>query len=188
MKFLLSLPEGDIEYSVTKHPRARHMKIAIHADQRVSVTIPGRVAYHHARTFVEEKSGWIFERLTLLRSSSSVLPHKDYRALYLKHKEEARTLVEKKLIEHNLHYHFRWQKVVIRNQRTRWGSCSKKGILNFNFKIIFLPEALADYIIVHELCHLGELNHSERFWNLVANTIPNHKELRRELRKTGHYF
>jgi predicted metal-dependent hydrolase len=67
-------------------------------------------------------------------------------------------------------------------QRSRWGSCSRKGNLNFNYKLIQLPQELADYIVVHELCHLKQFNHSHAFWNLIAETIPNHIELRKILK------
>ncbi|NBS67881.1 M48 family peptidase [bacterium] len=66
--------------------------------------------------------------------------------------------------------------------RTRWGSCSKRGNLNFNYRILFLPPHLADYLIVHELCHLKEFNHSPRFWALVAQGCPNYHACKKELR------
>ena len=103
------------------------------------------------------------------------------RAAYKKHKEAARALVHRKLTEHNTHYALAFGKVTIRNQRTRWGSCSKNGNLNFHYRIMELPEHLADYIIVHELCHLAEFNHSKRFWELVAQKIPDHKARRKAL-------
>ena len=72
--------------------------------------------------------------------------------------------------------------VRIKNQTTRWGSCSKKGNLNFNYRLVHLSPELADYLIVHELCHIGEFNHSKAFWSLVARTIPNYVALRQQLR------
>lgn len=104
------------------------------------------------------------------------------RAAYKKHKEIARELVHRKLSEHNVHYALSFGKIAIRNQRTRWGSCSKKGNLNFHYRIIELPEHLTDYIIVHELCHLAEFNHSKKFWTLVAKTIPDWKVRRTALK------
>ena len=105
---------------------------------------------------------------------------RDYRA----HKEGARAVIREKIKRYNEIYQYRLGRVSIRNQKTRWGSCSKSGNLNFNYKILFLEEQLADYIVVHELCHLQELNHSKKFWNLVAQMFPNHRRLRRELRRT----
>jgi predicted metal-dependent hydrolase len=95
----------------------------------------------------------------------------------------ARRTVETQLAKLNSHYTFRFVRVSIRSQRTRWGSASSRGTLSFNYRIIYLPPELQDLIIVHELCHLKEMNHSPAFWALVAQTIPNWKKLRRELRR-----
>lgn len=100
---------------------------------------------------------------------------------YAAQKEEARMLVHRKLIEWNLHYNLTYNRVAIRDQRSRWGSCSKKGNLNFNYRILGLPEPLQDYIIVHELCHLLMFDHSKEFWALVAQTVPDHVVRRRAL-------
>ena len=104
---------------------------------------------------------------------------------YLKYKEQALILVRNRIEYFNKFYNYKWNNIVIRNQKTRWGSCSKKGNLNFNYKIALLKEEEYDYIIVHELCHLGEFNHSRNFWNLVAITIPNYREIRSNLKNNG---
>lgn len=102
---------------------------------------------------------------------------------YLKYKEVARELVARRLEYFNQHYKYKIGRVAIRNQRSRWGSCSSKGNLNFSYKIVFLPQELQDYIVVHELCHLGQFNHSQKFWDLVGETIPDYKKLLLKLRK-----
>ncbi len=104
-------------------------------------------------------------------------------AEYEKHREIASAIAHERLAHFNEFYNFKYARVAIRNQRTRWGSCSHKGNLNFHYKIALLPEHLRDYVIVHELCHLGQMNHSQKFWALVAQTIQNHAECRRDLRK-----
>jgi predicted metal-dependent hydrolase len=102
---------------------------------------------------------------------------------YLTHKNYALSVISQKVADLNLHYSFVITKVSVRNQKTRWGSCSIKGNLSFNYKIAFLPEHIRDYIIVHELCHLKEFNHSRRFWELVVQSIPDYREIRRILKK-----
>ncbi len=102
---------------------------------------------------------------------------------YEKYKEVARTLAENRISHYNKLYNFKINRLAIKNSKTRWGSCSKKGNLNFNYKIALLSPELADYIIVHELCHLGEFNHSAKFWALVALAVPNYKELRKKVKK-----
>lgn len=101
---------------------------------------------------------------------------------YLLNKEKARILVLQRLAFYNKYYNFYYNRVSIRDQKTRWGSCSKKSNLNFNYRLVHLPLHLCDYVVVHELCHLQELNHAKAFWDLVAETLPNHKELRKELK------
>ncbi len=107
---------------------------------------------------------------------------------YKREKENARALVHQKIHELNKYYGFSVGRVSIRDTKSRWGSCSKSGNLNFNYKVLFLPPHIADYIIVHELCHLKEFNHSVNFWNLVARVVPDHKNIRAELRRTAHLY
>ena len=97
--------------------------------------------------------------------------------------ERARALAHARLEHFNRFYGFTYERVFIRSQKTRWGACSAKGNLGFNFRIAYLPAYLADYVIVHELCHLEQFNHSPAFWELVARTIPDHKARRTELRR-----
>lgn len=104
---------------------------------------------------------------------------------YIKYKKQAVVLVRERLEYFNTFYNFKYGRVAIRNQKTRWGSCSKKGNLNFNYKIVLLTPKQADYIIVHELCHLKEFNHSQRFWDLVAKAVPDYKEVRHSLRNNA---
>ncbi len=104
---------------------------------------------------------------------------------YLAKKRAARVLVLDLLEKVNKIYNFEYGQVAIRNQKTRWGSCSSQGNLNFNYKIVDLPLRLAEYIVVHELCHLKEMNHAASFWNLVAIAMPDYKEARKELKNSG---
>ena len=104
------------------------------------------------------------------------------RVHYAKHKERARVLVHARLGFFNTFYRLRFRKVFIKNSKSRWGSCSERGNLNFNYKILFLPHEVQDYLIVHELCHLAHFNHSPQFWAEVARSTPNHRALRRQLR------
>ena len=100
---------------------------------------------------------------------------------YRKNKEQARELIKSRLDFYNKFYNFEYKSFRVKNLKSRWGSCSSKKNLNFNYKLIFLPLDLVDYIIVHELCHLKQFNHSNEFWKLVAESIPNYKDLRKRL-------
>lgn len=121
-------------------------------------------------------------RVRVVRRRIRIKNKKGSKSEYLKYKNQALELVRNKLEHFNKFYNFKYNKVTVRNQSTRWGSCSKSGNLNFNYKLALLPENLVDYVVVHELCHLGEFNHSKNFWDLVARTVPDFKERRQELR------
>ena len=97
-------------------------------------------------------------------------------------REYVKNFVENRISYFNKFYNFEINRIAIKNQKSRWGSCSKRKNLNFNYKIIYLKPALADYLIAHELCHLGQFNHSRKFWDLVEKTIPDYKKINRELK------
>ena len=101
---------------------------------------------------------------------------------YLLWKEKARAYIRQRVDYFNQTYQFPFNRLAIRNQRSLWGSCSAKRNLNFNYRLVFLPQPLSDYIIVHELCHLQDLNHSPQFWSLVSQTIPDYRQLKKQLR------
>lgn len=108
---------------------------------------------------------------------------------YVERKEEARKLVNEKLgywktkYLENFGLDLSYNKVAIKNTTTRFGSCSSKKNLNFSYKILDLTEEEQNYLVVHELCHLAEMNHGENFWHLVSLTIPNYKQIRDKMRK-----
>ena len=76
-------------------------------------------------------------------------------------------------------------KITVRNQKTRWGSCSSKGNLNFNCLLMLAPPEVLDYVVVHELCHRKQMNHSKAFWLEVEKVLPNYKEVRKWLKEEG---
>lgn len=116
------------------------------------------------------------------RKKLSKKKKEESRTEYLKHKELARAVVTGSLLRCNVNYNYIYNIVAIRDQKTRWGSCSSKGNLNFNYRLAMLPQHLVDYVVTHELCHLKEMNHSVNFWDLVALTIPDYANHRAELK------
>ncbi len=176
------------EYTLRKSKRARRVRLAVRCDGSVVVTAPMGVNPSAVEKFVFSKRRWISDKLDLFKSMDSGAVRKFSRGDYLKHKEKALEIIKERIAFYGEIYRCSFNRICVKNQRTRWGSCSKKGNLNFNYKIIFLPEILRDYIIVHEMCHLNELNHSPKFWALVGRVFPNYLELRRDLRKQGILF
>jgi len=94
----------------------------------------------------------------------------------------AKNYIPSRTVEFANKYKFRFNRIRVKKLRSRWGSCSSRGNLSFNYKLMQFPDEVIDYVIIHELCHTKEMNHSQRFWQLVAEIIPNYKELKTILR------
>lgn len=174
------------EYAIKKSTRAKHLRITITRTGEVIVTVPYRLSVIRAEKFILEKKVWIEEKVSLMKkraeqNPSTVSPKGTAKELR-EYKEKALELVLNRLQHFNAYYGLTWNNVTIKNTSSRWGSCSKRANLNFNYKIVMLPQALADYLVVHELCHIQEFNHSKKFWDLVGNTIPDYTILRKELK------
>lgn len=101
------------------------------------------------------------------------------------YKDQTAKIISERITVLNCRLNLTYNKVIIRNQRSRWGSCSRKGNLNFNLLLAALPPELIDYIIIHELLHLKEMNHSKKFWQLVETVDPHYKNHRKLLHKYG---
>lgn len=172
-------------YTLRRSHRARHMRVTIYYNGNVIVTAPRRIHQSFVEQFLTSKSSWILKKLAYVRSHGSVPIRRVSKQDYARYKMSARFLAEHRLYHFNTAYGLSYGHIFIRNQATRWGSCSGGGNLNFNYRIALLPPHLSDYIIVHELCHIAELNHSRKFWDLVGKTIPHYAEARRELRRYG---
>ncbi len=165
-------------YTFRRNRRSKHLRLTIKLNGEVTVTAPLKASESLIQRFIADRATWIQTRLDHIKS----LPKLE-EGTYKTHKDIALRIAIERTKHFNKYYNFTYKNITIKNQKTRWGSCSKTGNLNFNYKIALLPGHLADYIVVHELCHLGEFNHSYKFWNLVGEVLPNYQELRAELKK-----
>lgn len=168
-------------YKIKKSKRAKRIRISISHSEGIVITIPYGFSEKIANRFIEEKKDWIKSKIKLFNNLNKI-EIKHSRKDYLEKKEKARKLVLKRISILNFNDNFVFNRISIKNQNTRWGSCSGKKNLNFNYRMIYLPERLFDYIIIHELCHLKELNHSKSFWNLVFKYCPEYIKEKKELK------
>lgn len=175
-----------VVYTLRKSKRARRMRLTISCDGNLVVTLPNSLFFGEssAERAIREKAKWVLDKLNYFKQHQNKYFFRGSKKELLKYKNVARDLAFRKIEYFNNFYGYSFKRVSIRNQKTRWGSCSRRGNLNFNYKIALLPERITDYIIVHELCHLGEFNHSKKFWSLVAKTVPDYKDIIREMRGT----
>lgn len=184
MYHTITLNGTTIQYETRRYKRSKHIRLSVDSNKKIlRVSAPVRIAHRHIESAIHEHKYWVLEQLqqssTKTHSFTDRMTSEDYE----RYKKQALTLVKERVEHFNAYYGFNYKRISIRNQKTRWGSCSTSGTLSFNYKILFLPPQQRDYIIVHELCHLKELNHSPAFWVLVAETIPDYKTIRRELKK-----
>lgn len=171
-----------ISFTHRRFRRAKNIRIHVSCDA-VVVTTPLRAHAPMVRAFLREKTAWILRAQKQLESARALLPWQGTRQEYEARKEEARDKIMRQVVACNAAYGFRYKRIGIRNQKTRWGSCSAAGSLHFNYKLIFLPADLIDYVVVHELCHLVELNHGRAFWVLVERAVPDYRLRRKRLRR-----
>lgn len=183
MQKQIELNKKKIDYTLKISKQARRLRLAIYCDGSFVVTAPRNLSENIIESFINKKSQWIINKLEYFKNFSGQIFTKGSKKNYYDCKGQALSLAKKRIEHFNRFYGFEFKRISIRNQKTRWGSCSAKGNLNFNYKIALLPERLTDYIIVHELCHLKELNHSRKFWDLLAMAIPDYLNNRKELKK-----
>ena len=185
----IKLHNKNIDYILKTSKRARQARLAIYCDGSLVATKPWWMSEKTVEEFIIKKANWISSKLEhfkqFKKNNSLERNLKNEQEKYLKYKSKALKFANERVNYYSKIYKVKFNRITIKNQKTKWGSCSKKRNLNFNYKILLLPQHIADYIVVHELCHLKEFNHSKRFWNLVAEIIPDYLEIRKEIRKKG---
>ncbi len=170
-----------ILYEIRRSERAKNARLTVHGNGQVIITLPKSMQDRQAEKIVREKSGWILKSINNFARRKK-LPISDDKRDYKLKKGIAFDIIKERVVHFSNKYGFEFNKITVRNQKSRWGSCSAQGNLSFNYKLIYLSEKQRDYIIIHELCHLQELNHSKKFWQLVENIIPDYANIVKELK------
>lgn len=165
--------------------------IEITRDLRVLVRAPFRMSDSDVRRFIEDKSSWLDKHMKLAQKKIEMIEqqNKTVEKLTMEEIRQLADLALKEIPEKVEHYAsivgVGFGKITIRNQVSRWGSCSSKGNLNFNCLLMLTPPDVIDYVVVHELCHLKEMNHSAKFWGEVGQVLPNYKVPKEWLKTSG---
>ncbi len=161
----------------------RSLRLSVKADGRIVLSVGRVYPLFLIKNFLQTKQAWLEDSLVKIKTRNSLFSLKHTALEITKYKKQTKVLVEERLKYFNQFYNFQYNRIAVRNQSSRWGSCSSKKNLNFNYRLCLLPQDLADMVIVHELCHLQEMNHSKAFWVQVAKTIPSYKILEKKLKK-----
>lgn len=178
------------DYEITLiRSRRKSLAIEITPELQVVVRAPARMLVREINAFVQEKDDWI--RAHLQRMEEKKRLREQHREPAFSEEElqelatQAMTLIPQKVRYYAQIIGVTYGRITIRNQRTRWGSCSGKGNLNFNCLLLLMPEEVLDYVVVHELCHRKEMNHSARFWEEVEKILPDYRQRRKWLKDNG---
>lgn len=158
------------------------MGLQVKADGTVCARVPMQVMDYAVQEFIEGHADWIFKKRKLVLS-------KDNRPdiVYLPEvteesdRERIQTFIEEKVSHYASVMGVSYGRITMRNQKTRWGSCSSEGNLNFNCRLLFVPDRIVDYVVIHELAHRRFMNHSKAFWKEVEKYMPDYKEQKKLL-------
>lgn len=183
------------EIRVTEHftytliqSERRTLSLRVEEDGSLTVRAPyGERSRREADNLVEENRGWVMKRFAEIREIQS------RKRVYTESERAAGKLAAKEIFTGKCRKYAEildvtYGRITIREQKSRWGSCSRKGNLNFNWKLALMPEEIQDYVAVHELAHRLQMNHSRAFWEIVESILPDYRERREWLRKNGAYY
>ena len=160
--------------------------LEVRSAEDLRVRIPSRLSDRELKKFVNAHKDWIFEKAELIenwedqRTSTGAPSWEDLSKVELQN-------IKNKFADRVSYFAeimtVTFGRITIRNQKTRWGSCSTKGNLNFNYQLYYLPDELLDYVVVHELSHRRHMDHSKEFWTEVEKYCPNYRKLRKNLKQ-----
>ena len=155
--------------------------------EEVIVKAPQRMTNREIQVFLEKKRDWIVKHQKIMQERAETINDQPRYT-----EEEIKELAEKalRIIPEKVKYYapivgVNYGRITIRNQRTRWGSCSSKGNLNFNCLLVLFPDEVIDYVVVHELCHRKHMNHSAAFYAEVERVFPEYKKCQKWLKENG---
>ena len=158
--------------------RAKRVSISIKTDQTVKVTIPHGIPINTAQKFLQSKIPWINKHLDRLKRLQHAYPLVDPPT-----EKAAKNYLKARLYYMATKYGFTYNKVFIRNQKTRWGSCSSQNNISLNISLVRLPEELQDYVILHELVHTKHKNHGPKFWAELNHLLGDAERLKKQMNR-----
>jgi predicted metal-dependent hydrolase len=161
--------------------RAKHLSITIRHDLSIRVVIPKGITLIMAKKFFQSKINWVNQHLQKMQKQQSNQQLQD--DLTAVNRMKAKRYLIERLDDLAEKYGFVYHRVFIKNQKTRWGSCSSKDNISLNMNLVRLPQQLQDYVILHELVHTRYKNHSKKFWAAMDELVGDSKQLRKQMRK-----
>ena len=178
-----------LPYTIIKSKRKTY-SISIDEEGNIIFRVPLRASNKDIMKMADEKSHWIITHYLQILEKKNNRPHSDLTdtqriALEKRYIEAARSYIPKRVAYYSDMTGGNYNRITIRSQKTRWGSCSSKGTLSFNWRLMLAPPVILDYVVVHELCHLKHMNHSADFWKAVESVYPDYRNARKWLKEHG---
>lgn len=169
----------------------RSFAIEIGRDKKIKVRVPRRASKAQIEEMLKAKHDWILKTLDKIEQRNTA-EAREYEEAEQLSSEEVKKL-KKEARNHLASLTEYWAekigvsygRISIRGQKTRWGSCSSKGNLNYNYLLILCPDDVIEYVVIHELCHRIYMNHSKRFWEKIEEFCPNYRQARKWLKQNG---
>lgn len=179
----------DLPYTLIRSNR-KSCSISIAPDGRITVRVPLRISDREIRHLLTNRQNWIIAKYLEQQQKQSRIPVSDLTdtqraALTQRYIAAAREYFPKRAAHFQQFTGGTYSRIIIRDQKTRWGSCSARGTLSFNWRLMLAPPAILDYVVVHELCHLSHMDHSPAFWQAVAAVCPDYQASRKWLKEHG---
>lgn len=181
--------ENEIKYRLIRSNR-KTISISVNSEGMVMVKAPIGLSRVYIEQFIEDKRDWINKTVEKQRTRFEI-DEKTEKLTYEELKKYADITMQRItpfLEEYSKKLGVSYNRVTVKNQRTRWGSCSSKRNLNFNCLLAAAPDSVVRYVVVHELCHLVEMNHSKRFWLLVESLLPDYRKEVKWIKGNGHFL
>ena len=170
-----------VEVHVRRSERARATRATFRPGKPPEIVVPAATSEAGVDRAIAAHGAWLARQLERAPAPSLAFPP----LTAAEGRRRTRAAVEEVAPAHAKRLGVTYGRIAVRDQRTRWGSCSSRGTLSFNWRLALAPPEVLEYVVVHELCHLREQNHSQRFWRLVEAVYPRYDERERWLTRYG---
>lgn len=172
---------------VLQWEKRKTLAITITQEGSLLIKAPLQMKEREIERFIGQKRYWIYKQTKhILEENKSRVYRSEEEVQKLR--EQAREVLTKRTDYYKEILRVDYQRIRIGNQKTRWGSCSSRGTISYNWHLILMPEPIIDYVVVHELCHLVEMNHSPSFWKKVSEVLPDYQSRRKWLKENGNRY
>lgn len=187
MREILEIEDLDIPVELQRGKR-KTLVLSITKEGQLLIKAPLQMPEKEIERFIGQRRYWIYKQAKrMLQENENRVVRSEEEIQVLK--EQARKVLTERTDYYKEMLKVDYQRIRIGDQKTRWGSCSSRGTISYNWHLVLMPERIRDYVVVHELCHLVEMNHSSAFWKKVAEILPDYEDRRKWLKENGsHYF